>query len=145
MITAIGGSIGISVVTSVLTRASQRRQVVFAMHLSPTSPTLRERLDLAAAVLAPHLGEPQARRAAYAIVYQTVAQQARLAAFIHDFQVLHRERALHDVVALEVRVGLEAVEPKNFGQFVVRELSPPEQVKSDRLLGFSIEVGRALI
>src|SRR5690349_963911 len=57
-------------------------------------------------------------------------------------QILHGQRPLNHVVTLEVGVGFEAVEAEHFGQLVMRELSPSEEVEGDGLFEFSIEVWR---
>jgi len=45
-------------------------------------------------------------------------------------------------VTLQISVGLETVEAKNPGQFVMRELPAPKKVKSESILGFVIEVSK---
>ena len=84
----IGGSVGISAVTSVLTRASQRQQVFLAAHLTATNQTFQQRLQEFTALLSPRLGLPQAKAAAYALVYRELLKQSRLLGFIFDFRVL---------------------------------------------------------
>lgn len=95
----IGGSVGISAVTSVLTRAAQRQQVFLSGHLTATSRLFQQHLGQTTALLAPHVGLPRAKTAAYAVIYQQLDQQSRLLGFLYDFKVL-------SLLALLCAVGL---------------------------------------
>ena len=84
----IGGSVGIAAVTSELARGAQRRQALFAIHLAPTSRVLQARVHELTALLTPKFGPADALPRAYALIYRTVLEQAQLAAFVKDFQIL---------------------------------------------------------
>jgi MFS transporter, DHA2 family, multidrug resistance protein len=84
----IGGSVGISAATSQITRGAQRRQAYFATHLGPTSHVFQQQVHQLTAHLSGIVGEANARARAYALVYQTVVEQAQLAAYVRIFQIL---------------------------------------------------------
>jgi DHA2 family multidrug resistance protein len=83
----IGGSVGISFFVTALARRSQVYQNVLVDHLTPSSPVLQDRL----AQLQQRFGAAgpaDASRRAYAVVYQTVQQQAAVLSYVHIIQVL---------------------------------------------------------
>lgn len=84
----IGGSVGISAVTSLISRGGQRRQAYFATHLTATSSVLQSRVHQLADYLGSSVGHANATAKAYALVYQTVLQQAQLAAYLATFRLL---------------------------------------------------------
>lgn len=84
----IGGSIGISAATSQISRGAQRRQAYFGTHLASTSHVFQEQISQLTSYLSPIVGEANAKARAYALLYQTVLNQAQLAAYIRIFQVL---------------------------------------------------------
>jgi DHA2 family multidrug resistance protein len=76
----LGGGIGISAVTTLLSRGSQGHQAVLVGHLTPYEPVFRERFH----TLEGALGS----RGAYAAIYGTLVQQATLLAFVDIFRYL---------------------------------------------------------
>jgi DHA2 family multidrug resistance protein len=85
----LGGSFGISFVTTMLARRAQDHESVLAAHLSPYDPAFTDRLHQMAAQLS-NEGESAGRASteALAIVSSLVNQQANLLAFIDCFLLL---------------------------------------------------------
>jgi DHA2 family multidrug resistance protein len=84
----IGGSVGISAATSLITRGAQRRQAYFATHLGPTSTVFQSQVHQLSQYLSGIVGSANATARAYALVYQNVVAQAQLAAYVATFQLL---------------------------------------------------------
>jgi MFS transporter, DHA2 family, multidrug resistance protein len=83
----IGGSIGIATVTTLIARGSQAHQALMVGHLTPTDPAFTHQLHATSAMLARHSDPVTATHQAYAIVYNTLNQQAHLWAFVDTFRV----------------------------------------------------------
>ena len=85
----IGGSVGISVVTTLLDRRTQFHLTTMASHLSPTNPALRSMILGASSALRAH-GESAsgATQRAYALVQGVVLRQATMLAYIDCFWFL---------------------------------------------------------
>ena len=85
----IGGSIGISVVTTGIARGEQAHQVTLVEHVTPESPFYRALVDqLVSTFIQEGLSASDALRHAEAQVYRQVQQQAQLLAFLDDFRWL---------------------------------------------------------
>jgi len=89
----IGGSVGISFVTTMLERRQQHHTMQLASHLSASNPSLRKALAGLTAVIASHGGgsagsSADAMQRAYAIVQNTVSRQANMLAYIDCFWLL---------------------------------------------------------
>jgi DHA2 family multidrug resistance protein len=85
----IGGSVGISFVTTMLDRRTQFHRSMLMSHVSASNPTLQGRLRGLAALLQGHGGDPPtAMRQAYALIEGTVARQATMLAYIDCFWLL---------------------------------------------------------
>jgi DHA2 family multidrug resistance protein len=82
----VGGSIGISAVTTYLVRSAQRHQMLLVTHLTPYDPEYWRYLDGIRAALAPLSGAPQAQRQAYGVIYGILLQQSTLLAFVYTFR-----------------------------------------------------------
>jgi DHA2 family multidrug resistance protein len=82
----VGGSIGISAVTTYLVRSAQRNQMLLVSHLTPYDAAYRQFLTGSQAALTPLSGAPQARRQAYGIVYGILLQQSTLLAFANTYR-----------------------------------------------------------
>jgi DHA2 family multidrug resistance protein len=76
----LGGSVGISVVTTLLARYQQRHQTILTERLTPYNPLFRQRLQQLQRLLG--------RERAYGTIYATVLNQAALMAFIDSFRFL---------------------------------------------------------
>ncbi|HEY1658776.1 MAG TPA: DHA2 family efflux MFS transporter permease subunit [Candidatus Sulfotelmatobacter sp.] len=85
----IGGSVGISVVTTMLDRRSQAHLNYLSGHLSATNPAFRSTLQGAMRVMEAHGASASfARQQAYALIEGTLQRQANMLAYIDDFWLL---------------------------------------------------------
>ena len=85
----IGGSTGIAVITTMLSRRSQFHQQVLVSHLTPYDSTYRATLDgLAAKLMQQGVNSVEAAAKAQGMVYGMVQRQAAVLAFIDIFWVL---------------------------------------------------------
>ena len=84
----VGGSIGISMVTTLLARHAQVHQATLAQHVSPYDPEAVQRLRDLEAMLTPQVGAQAAPAAAQAALYAVVVRQATLLAFVDNFRLM---------------------------------------------------------
>jgi MFS transporter, DHA2 family, multidrug resistance protein len=85
----IGGSVGISVVTTMLDRRSQVHLTNLASNLSLTNPALQARIQGAAAAMQAHgASAAGATQQAYALIQATVGRQASMLAYVDCFWFL---------------------------------------------------------
>ena len=85
----IGGSVGISVVTTMLDRRAQVHLTDLSRNLSPTNPTLSAMLQGATKAIEAHGASPAAAtRQAYALIQSTVQRQASMLSYIDCFWFL---------------------------------------------------------
>ena len=85
----IGGSVGISYVTTMLARRQQFHQARLASHLTPYNWHFMAAVrNLAHGFAASGMGPVAANRTAYAVLEQTLFQQANLLAYIDNFWLL---------------------------------------------------------
>jgi MFS transporter, DHA2 family, multidrug resistance protein len=83
----IGGSIGIAMVTTLLSRQAQVRQVSLVAHTTPFDPQFHHQLAALETALTPHSGAYAAHQQALELIYELVQQQARLWAFVYNFRL----------------------------------------------------------
>lgn len=81
----VGGSVGISLVTTIAERAAQRHQVFLAGHATPYDPAWQARLHAASAAYAADSGVYVGHQQALGALYNTVLSQASLLAYMEDF------------------------------------------------------------
>lgn len=81
----LGGSIGISITTTYVTRLAQSYQSQMVGHLTPMDPLYQQRMAQFAGGLTPLTGAPQAAQQAHVLMYQTVLQQSSYQAFMSVF------------------------------------------------------------
>jgi DHA2 family multidrug resistance protein len=84
----VGGSIGISMVTTLLARHAQAHQAILAQHVSPYDAEAAQRLRELEALFAPRVGSQAAAAAARAALYSMVVRQAMLLAFVDNFRLM---------------------------------------------------------
>jgi DHA2 family multidrug resistance protein len=84
----LAASIGIALVTTVLTRAAQIHQAALVSHLTPYDPAYQDTVGMARAALAPQVGAMQAAAAADGSIYRSLLQQSSMLAYIDDFRRL---------------------------------------------------------
>ena len=83
----LGGSVGISVITTLLQRGAQAHQTALVAHLTPYDPAYASWLDRAQSSLAPRSGVA-APAQAMGLLYGLVQQQALLLAFVDNFRLV---------------------------------------------------------
>jgi DHA2 family multidrug resistance protein len=85
----IGGSVGISLVTTLLDRRTQTHLNDFAARLSPANPAFQSMLQGATAAMKAHGSNAAlATQQAYALIQNTLQRQATMLAYIDDFWLL---------------------------------------------------------
>ena len=84
----LGGSVGISLITTFVARGTQAHQALLVNHLTPHSRIYLERLNQMQTIFAPHSGPVTTHSQAYGLMYQTLQQQAALWAYIDQFRML---------------------------------------------------------
>ncbi len=85
----IGGSVGISLVTTMLDRRTQVHTNDLSHNLSPSNPAFRSALQGAAQAMQAHGASAAfATRQAYALIAGTVHRQATMLAYLDDFRFL---------------------------------------------------------
>jgi len=83
----LGGSVGISVVTALVTRSTQAHQALMLGHLTNFDAPFRDHLATLQHSLAAQSGQA-AQSQAYGMIYQTLQQQAALWAYVENFRFL---------------------------------------------------------
>ena len=81
----LGGSVGIAITTTCITRFAQSYQSQMVGHLTPMDPLYQQRMAQFAGGLTPLTGAPQAAQQAHALMYLTVLQQSSYQAFMSVF------------------------------------------------------------
>ncbi len=84
----IGGSAGISILTTFLARGAQRAQALLVSDLTPSDPTYQLRLHELLQYLQTHFGTIEGLRKALGMVNQALLKQSMLVAFVNDFSLL---------------------------------------------------------
>jgi DHA2 family multidrug resistance protein len=84
----LGGSIGIAIAVAVLAHNAQVHQSYLTAHLVPSSLAYQQTLEAAIAQFSVELARPDAQQRAYALIEQTVQQQATLLSYIDVFTLL---------------------------------------------------------
>ncbi|MDA8140264.1 MAG: DHA2 family efflux MFS transporter permease subunit [Desulfobacteraceae bacterium] len=103
----IGGSIGISITTTLLAREAQSYQAAMAGKLDPASMNLVTRLHALAHAFEGHFNAVEALRRSQATIYGHLLQQSMLKAYVHDFRLL----AVISLVCLLCVFFLKRVKP----------------------------------
>ena len=81
----IGGGLGISLSTTVLTRGAQAHQAMLVSHLTPYDPMYLERLRQMQGALSTQMDAAGAADRANAVLYAMTLKQATLLSFIDAF------------------------------------------------------------
>jgi DHA2 family multidrug resistance protein len=84
----IGGSIGISAVTTMLARGAQVHQALMIGHATPYDAAYQQQLHALTDKLTPQFGAVGAAEKAAGMIYGIIVKQATLAAFIDNFRLL---------------------------------------------------------
>ncbi|MBV9574968.1 MAG: EmrB/QacA family drug resistance transporter, partial [Acidobacteriales bacterium] len=85
----IGGSVGISIVTTMLDRKAQVHQVNLSAHLSASNPAFQRLLQTTTSMLqSKGYAAADATHRAYALIQGNVFRQANMLAYIDNFSML---------------------------------------------------------
>jgi MFS transporter, DHA2 family, multidrug resistance protein len=84
----LGGSVGISIVTTLVTRGTQAHQALMVGHLTPYDAPFRQYLATTQSALAAQTAGPAAQMQAYATIGQELSRQAGLWAYVDQFRML---------------------------------------------------------
>ncbi len=84
----LGGSLGISMVATLLTRSEQAHQNFLAAHLTPADPVYWSTLQRLTHFFAISGGAAGAQRMAMGMLYRDLVRQATLCSYIDDFRLL---------------------------------------------------------
>jgi DHA2 family multidrug resistance protein len=84
----LGGSVGISVATTLLARRAQLHQNVMVARMTPYDPAYQQRLEAIRRALTPQVGPTAAAQQALGVLYKTLVAQATLLAFVDNFRLI---------------------------------------------------------
>jgi DHA2 family multidrug resistance protein len=101
----LAASIGIALVTTVVTRSAQVHQATLVTHVTPYDPAYQDTVKMVQAALASQVGPIQAQTLADGSIYRSLLQQSNMLAYIDDFRWL----ALLCFVAIPLAVLLKRV------------------------------------
>ena len=104
----LGGSIGISAVTTIATRSAQAHQAYLVSHVTPYDTTYQSALQAGQTLLATRVGDAQAQLMAPGTIYSALQQQSALFAYVDDFRWL----ALVSFVSLLAVLWMKRVSPQ---------------------------------
>lgn len=107
----IGGSVGISIVTTMLIRNAQVHQANMVSHLTPGDLAFALRSQTLQHYFAEHFDQVEAARKAQGLIYGELQRQSSLWAFVDNFRML----ALVCLVCAGTVFILKKVKPKNGG------------------------------
>ena len=88
LLRTIGGSIGLSLVSTYLVRFSQAHQAQMVGHLSPLNPQYQQRLAVAQGVFATRFSSADALERAQAFLYRTLERQADYWSYVNEFYLV---------------------------------------------------------
>jgi DHA2 family multidrug resistance protein len=84
----LGGSVGISAVTTMLARGAQAHQVILSEHFNPYNSSFQHYFHLSSSLLASHGISDTANQKTYYLLYQLLLQQASSMAYMDNFRLL---------------------------------------------------------
>jgi MFS transporter, DHA2 family, multidrug resistance protein len=84
----LGGSVGISAITTLVSRGAQTHQALLLGQTSQFNPVFNAQLAKIQVALTPQVGSVAAHNQAYGLVYQTLQQQALLWSYVDQFRTL---------------------------------------------------------
>jgi len=86
LLRSIGGSIGVSIVSTMLSRYAQTHQSYMVSHLSPLNPVFQQKINMLNHFLAMHMNPVIAAHKANYFVYVTLLKQSVLWSYIDNFR-----------------------------------------------------------
>lgn len=104
----LAGSIGIALVTTMVTRGAQVHQTTLVTHATPYDPAYQMTVQNVRAALASHVGSVQASSMADGMIYRSLIQQSNMMAYVDDFCML----ALMCLAAVPLVIFLKRVVAK---------------------------------
>jgi DHA2 family multidrug resistance protein len=84
----LGGSVGISAITTMVARGAQTHQALLVGQMSPYNPAFNEQIAKIQTALTPQIGSVAAHDQAYGLTYQTLLQQSSLGSYVDQFRLL---------------------------------------------------------
>jgi DHA2 family multidrug resistance protein len=84
----LGGSVGISAITAMVSRGEQTHQALMVGQMSQFNPVFNEQIAKMQTALTPQVGSAAAHDQAYGLIYQTLQQQASLWSYVDLFRML---------------------------------------------------------
>ncbi len=84
----VGGSVGISLVNTIVARHEQLHRTELSQHLSPTLPTVQQSLNSFQQMLTPQSGAATASTQSYGMLEQVLVQQSQLWSYVDDFRYM---------------------------------------------------------
>ena len=84
----LGGSVGISAITALVSRGAQTHQALMVGHASQYSPVFNAQFAKMQTALTPQVGSSAAHHQACGLIYQTLQQQASLWSYVDLFRML---------------------------------------------------------
>ena len=84
----LGGSVGISAITTLVSRGAQAHQALLVGQLSQFNPVFNEHIAKVQTALTPQIGSVAAHDQAYGLTYATLQQQSMLGSYVDQFRLL---------------------------------------------------------
>jgi DHA2 family multidrug resistance protein len=84
----LGGSVGISAITTMVARGTQTHQALLVGQMSQYNPAFNAQIAKIQTALAPQIGSVAAHDQAYGLTYQTLLQQSALGSYVDQFRLL---------------------------------------------------------
>ena len=84
----LGGSVGISTITTLVSRSAQTHQALLVGQMSQYNPVFNAQLAKIQGALTPQIGSTAAHEQSYGLMYQTLQQQASLLSYLDQFRTL---------------------------------------------------------
>jgi MFS transporter, DHA2 family, multidrug resistance protein len=84
----LGGSVGISAITTLVSRDAQTHQALLVGQMSQYNPVFNTQLAKIQGALTPQVGSAAAHDQSYGLLYQTLQQQALLWSYVDQFRML---------------------------------------------------------
>jgi DHA2 family multidrug resistance protein len=84
----LGGSVGIAMITTLVSRGAQTHQALMVGHMSPLRPAFTQEFAKIQGLLSPHVDPTAAQNQTYGILYQMLQQQASFLSYVEQFRTL---------------------------------------------------------
>jgi DHA2 family multidrug resistance protein len=84
----LGGSVGISAITAMVSRGEQTHQALMVGQMSQFNPVFNDQIAKMQTALTPQVGSAAAHDQAYGLIYQTLQEQASLWSYVDLFRML---------------------------------------------------------